>query len=149
MAETAGRYALLRYLLLQLPGGALAGLVLVGLWSWMGVPGWAALVAMLVWVAKDIAMYPLVRRSFSLGESEWVGVRRLIGARGLAIDDIAPAGWVRVKGELWRAEALGDGPPIPRGTTIRVRHVRGLTLFIERESALEQAPTRSPRPAVR
>lgn len=131
MTDSAGRHVLLRYVLLQIPDVALAGLVVVGLWNWMGLPGWAAVAAMVVWVAKDVAIYPLVRRSFSLGESEWVGVGRLIGARGVATVDLSPSGWVRVEGELWRAEANGGEISVPGGTRVRVREVRGMTLVIE------------------
>ena len=133
MVESAERYALLRYLLLQVPGVALAGLVLLGLWNWMEVPGWAAVAAMVVWVGKDVAMYPLVRDTFRLGESEWVGVRRLIGAHGIATEDLSPSGWVRVTGELWRAEARRGTDAVRRGAVVRVREVRGMTLLVERE----------------
>jgi membrane protein implicated in regulation of membrane protease activity len=140
MAESAGRHPLLRYLLLQAPDVVLAGLVLVGLWNWMDVPTWAAVAAMVVWVGKDVAMYPLVRRSFMLGESDWVGVRSLLGARGVATVDLAPSGWVRVKGELWQAEALREEDSVPEGTRVRVREVRGMILVIERDSEPSSNP---------
>ena len=137
MAERTRSHPLLRYTLLQVPDVALAALVVWALWNWLLIPGWVALVGLAVWIAKDIAIYPLVRRSFSLGESEWVGVRPLIGARGVATEDLSPSGWVRVKGELWQARASEDAP-VPGGSHVRVREVRGMTLLIESD----QGPTR-------
>ncbi len=137
MAESARKRTLLRYTLLQTPDVALAALVVWALWNWTLIPGWVALAALVVWIAKDIAIYPLVRRSFSLGESEWVGVRPLIGARGIATEDLSPSGWIRVKGELWQARTAED-VPVRGGTHVRVREVRGMTLLIESE----QRPTR-------
>jgi membrane protein implicated in regulation of membrane protease activity len=139
----------LRYTLLQAPDVALAALVVWALWNWMLVPGWVALAGLALWIAKDVAIYPLVRRSFSLGESEWVGIRPLIGARGIATEDLSPSGWVRVKGELWRARAKEDAP-VAGGTYVRVREVRGMTLLIESDygpSVLKQSTGADVEPA--
>ena len=46
------------YLLLQVPDTLLAGLILVALYRWAGLSlGWAV-GAFVVWIVKDIAMYP-------------------------------------------------------------------------------------------
>ncbi len=149
MAESARKHPLLRYSLLQAPDVVLAALVVWALWKWTLIPGWAALAALALWIAKDVAIYPLVRRSFSLGESEWVGVRPLIGARGVVTEDLSPSGWIRVKGELWQARAVEDAP-VPGGSHVRVREVRGMTLLIEpdyRPTRLKQSGAADVEPA--
>lgn len=126
---------LLRYLLVQIPDIILVGLGLAALHEWAGLQTWAALAVLGAWIAKDVAFYPLVRSAFQLGESEWVGVRRMIGARGIVTRDVAPEGWVRVGSELWRARSVGSDTHFAVGEQVRVREVRGMTVLIETDSA--------------
>lgn len=57
-----------------------------------------------------------------------VGPEALVGAIGIAQQEIAPKGQVLVHGELWLAESES---PIAAGDRVRVRSVRGLTLLVE------------------
>jgi hypothetical protein len=57
------------------------------------------------------------------------GVESLIGSVGVATSDVAPSGTVRVGKETWTAES--DGGPIPSGTTVHVRAVRGVHIVVE------------------
>jgi membrane protein implicated in regulation of membrane protease activity len=54
----------------------------------------------------------------------------MIGARGIAKERLAPAGYVRIHGELWRAVKIGDVPAIEEGQPVRVKKMEGLTLFV-------------------
>jgi len=54
-----------------------------------------------------------------------------IGARGHAIEPLNPSGYVRVRGELWKAEAFGPAAQIPAGSPVVVREGRGLTLLVD------------------
>ena len=120
---------LAKYLLIQIPGWIL---VVVGLWlirQWVDFPLWAAIGLFLLWVIKDLVMFPIVRPAFEPGGKS--GVERLIGARGIAQERLAPSGYIRVGGELWRAEALTTDESIPEGSRVRVQAVRGLTLLIQ------------------
>jgi membrane-bound serine protease (ClpP class) len=56
------------------------------------------------------------------------GREELVGARGEALEDIAPEGWARVHGERWRVHA---GAPLRAGQRLRVTAVRGLVLDVE------------------
>jgi membrane protein implicated in regulation of membrane protease activity len=42
---------------------------------------------------------------------------------------------VQVRGELWRAEKLDDGPPIEAGQPVQIIKMEGLTLFVEQRNA--------------
>jgi membrane protein implicated in regulation of membrane protease activity len=122
---------LARYLLYQIPGWILVGSVLVVM-----VRGWdlstpAALLLFAIWLAKDLALYPLLRRSYA--GSHPGGVEHLIGALGTVRARLAPDGYVRIGAELWRAEVSHEHAPVEAGSTVRVRSVRGLTLEVEPE----------------
>ncbi|MGB7135619.1 MAG: nodulation protein NfeD [Acidobacteriaceae bacterium] len=58
-----------------------------------------------------------------------VGPEALVGATGVAQQEMTPQGQILVHGELWLAEADG---PVGSGETVRVRGVDGLKLLVER-----------------
>lgn len=125
------RWTLAKYLLLQIPGWILAAVGLALLKQWIDFPLWAALAILLIWVIKDMVLYPFVRRAYeSNGKT---GAEQLIGAEGIATERLAPTGYIRVGRELWRAETLGTDAPIAPGSRVRVQGVRGLTLLIQPE----------------
>lgn len=114
-----------RYLLWQLPGwlvAAAAGAVLAGGLGW---PGWAAALLPAAWILKDLLLYPAMREAFRPAPPP------LVGRRGQAVERLAPDGWVRVSGELWRARVAGPGAVIESGRGVVVRGARGLTLIVE------------------
>lgn len=125
------RGTLAKYLVLQIPGWILAAVGLALLKQWIDFPLWAALGILLLWVIKDMVLYPFVRRAYE--PSGKTGVEQLIGAEGIAAEELAPSGYIRVGRELWRAEALGTDTPIAPGSRVRVQGVRGLTLLIQPE----------------
>lgn len=118
------------YVLLQIPDIVLAGLILWLLHQWAGLPiGWAVGLFIL-WVVKDLAMYPFLREAFAPTST---GSERLIGTRAVVTTPLAPAGQVRLGAELWSAEALNHHERLAPGTTVIVRAIRGLTLLVEPE----------------
>jgi membrane protein implicated in regulation of membrane protease activity len=112
-----------RYLLLQAPGWLAVTAALAALRWLADVPWWTVPVGLALFVAKDLAMYPVMRDTLRPPR------RALVGSRGRAVDRLAPSGYVRVDGELWRAETAGDA--IPAGAEIIVRELRGLTAQVE------------------
>jgi membrane protein implicated in regulation of membrane protease activity len=132
---------LLRYTLLQIPDVVLVGLILCALRRWWGLGDGIAWALLALWIAKDAVMYPFVRRSL-LDGGERVGAAALIGAEAVADGDLAPRGWVHVRGESWQAESA-SGASVPAGTRVRVRAVRGLTLQVEPGPDSSSAPPRT------
>lgn len=122
---------LTKYLLVQIPGWILAAAGLALLRQWVDFPLWAALGILLLWVVKDVVLYPFVRRAYESNSK--TGAELLIGAEGIATEQLAPSGYIRVGRELWRAEAMRTDEPIAPGSRVRVRGVRGLTLLIQPE----------------
>lgn len=119
----------LRYALLQIPFTALLIVVLILMRKWVDLSIWfvCGLVALLV--IKDIALFPLVWRSYDPDIPTLTN--RMEGALGIAIDDLHPTGYVEIGAELWQAEVLGGGPSIRRGQRVRVSGISGLTLLVQ------------------
>lgn len=130
-----------RYLRFQVPGWILALIAAAVLHQSADVPLWAAAVLLLLWIAKDFVLYPWLRSSYEVDTR--APVERLIGKRGTATQALAPAGYVRLNGELWYAEAADAKGPINPGSTVEVIKARGLTLTVE-EVPLESRRRRTP-----
>ena len=120
---------LLRYALFQLPGLALLVLILVFVQGWVDLPAWIFWGSITIWVVKDLILFPLVRRAYDTDPTR--AANCMVGAQGVAKDRLAPSGYIRVRGELWLAEVMGDGPPIDRGQRVQVRGICGLKLLVQ------------------
>jgi len=122
----------LRYALLQIPFTALVIAVLILVRKWVDLPIWfiSGLVAFLV--IKDIAMFPLVWRAYDPDDPALTNTMQ--GARGIAINDLYPSGYVEIGAERWQAEVIEGSPPIRRGQRVRVHGIRGLTLLVKPDS---------------
>lgn len=120
--------AIIRYTLFQVPGIVLLVLVLILVRRWMEIPFWFFWGMIVLWVAKDVIMFPFVWRAYDPDHSQYPN--SLIGSHGTAQDRLAPSGYVRIRGELWKAEVWGSDPPIEKGKSVRVMEVRGLTLIV-------------------
>jgi membrane-bound serine protease (ClpP class) len=122
-------HPLSKYLLLQIPGWVIVSFVLFALWEWLNLRIELAVGLFALWLAKDLLLYPLLRSAYEPGAG--TGSERLIGERALARGELAPRGFVLVRGELWRAEVEGQGVRIPAGSTVRIVAARRLTLIVE------------------
>ena len=99
--------------------------VLFWLHEAFGFRTWLAIVAFGVYVGKDLALYPAMRAVF---RPPLPSVP--IGRRATAVNHLAPTGFVRVDGELWKARVRGGEVPV-NGAVI-VREAEGLTLVVEK-----------------
>jgi len=118
---------LLKYVLIQIPDLALLVVILVLLRRWIDLSGWLTGIIIVLWIIKDILLYPLLRRSY---EGSPCKSHPMIGERGIAKDRLDPSGYVWVRGELWRAELANNASPIEEGEPLTVQHARGLTLLV-------------------
>jgi membrane-bound ClpP family serine protease len=127
MPTWSGR-TLVRYSLLQLPALAVVVLVLILIQHWVALSPWLFWGLIVAWIAKDVALFPLVWRSYDprpSGPSE-----AMIGAVGMTRERLEPTGYIVVRGVLWRAQVAGGGPPIEPDQPVRVTTRRGLTLIV-------------------
>lgn len=121
---------LIRYTLLQLPGTLLLILVVVGIRRFWDFPTWAAVTVVAMWVAKDAFLYPFLWRAYDWDrESENF---TMVGREGTVVKRLDPSGYVRVRGELWKAGVEEGRPPVEKGRTVQVLAVRGLRLVVRR-----------------
>jgi membrane protein implicated in regulation of membrane protease activity len=125
--ERPGARVVLRYLLLQLPGWVLVALLLLALAARTQVPDWALWAAGVLWLLKDVALFPMVWRAYA-GTGGWPFSP--VGQCGVAVGDLAPRGLVRVRGEIWQAVAASDNP-IRTGSAVQVVGREGLTLRVQ------------------
>ena len=116
-----------RYTALQVPGWVLAAALAWWIHGSFDVPGWLPPTIPFAWMVKDMALYPLLRSAYEVNEAP--PVERLIGCRGVAIEPLAPSGYVRIGGELWRARA-DDATPIAPHLTVEVVGAEGLVLAV-------------------
>ena len=119
----------IRYSLLQIPGLALLIFILIVARRWIELPVWLIWGIVIIWVIKDMILFPFVWRAYDWDRPK--DSNSMVGLRGVVQEPLSPLGSVRVRGELWQAEVIGDGPPIQAGEYIQVREIRGLTLYVE------------------
>ena len=114
------------FFLLPFAIGAVAAAVL----AWLGV---ALLPQWLVFFGVSTFAFVYLRRFISRQDEidqPSVGANRWINSKGIvleAIDPVASSGMVRILGEEWRATS---DQPIPAGTQVVVREVRGARLVV-------------------
>lgn len=135
-----GQSVRVRYAVLQLPSLALVAL---GAWALAGqgwISGPMAGLAVVLWIAKDAALYPLVGSAY---EGDVDRRRAPVGCRGVVTRDLAPEGRVLVRGENWLARLVpaeapspGDSPapagdlPLPEGEAVEVLSRSGNLLLV-------------------
>ena len=117
------------YLLAHVPGWTAVCVLAWAAVVWFGVPRSTGILVVVVVLLKDAVSYRTMRRYYTPEPPE----RLLVHRRGVAVTSLAPHGWVRVRGELWRAQITSD-QPIAEGATVQVRDVEGLVLIVECES---------------
>lgn len=97
---------LIRYALLQIPHAALIGLLLFLLVAMEWMDPMPAIALWSLWIIKDMALYPLTRKAYEIDAK--TGLEALCGASGIATEEIGPTGFIRIKGEIWKATLHPD-----------------------------------------
>mgnify|MGYP001039809148 CR=1 FL=1 len=121
---------IIKYALLHLAELAVVIMLVIVAGRYIAVPRWLAFTIPAVWAAKDLALFPMVWRSYVSGDND--PLRQLIGQEATVVDSFDPVGYVRVRGELWRAEVSSPQPHSKRGDRMTVVDVRRTTLIVER-----------------
>ena len=133
----------LRYALFQVPGVLVLVGVLLVLKPWVELPSWLCWGLVGLWILHDAVMFPFVWRSY---DPQPVDNSALVGASAVAVERLAPKGYVQVCGERWQAELQGDAQSVDAGARVQVQGIRGLTLLV----SLPEAPPSeaAPHPAL-
>ena len=117
----------LKYLLFQIPGWIIAAIVLIGLVRWQWLASWVAIACFAGWLFKDLLLYRFLRRAYEPGVT---GAARLVGEKGIAEGDLMPSGYVRVRGELWRAVVSPPDRTIPSGAEVEIIDAERMELTV-------------------
>ena len=96
-----------KYLLLETPGWVLAALVALLLYERVGLSAPLIVTLLAVWVAKDLALYPLLKDALSGDAGSEAD--KLLGQGGVVETTLDPVGIVRLGPELWRAQSSDQG----------------------------------------
>ncbi len=118
-----------RYTAFQVPGWILAAGGGVMVHRWMDVPIWLASSVLVVWVIKDYALYPILRSAYE--HDHRMPIERMIGKLGKASDELSPTGYIRVRGELWRARTSDETSVVKKGESVEVTALDGNLLIVE------------------
>jgi membrane-bound ClpP family serine protease len=116
-----------------MPGFLLATLAVYGLCRHAGLSLGQGAFLVAAWVAKDLALYPLVRDGYGAGAP--TGAMRLVGLTATARERLAPLGYVEVMGELWRARVVGRDDIVEAGERVSIVGASRLELRVERARA--------------
>lgn len=125
-----------KYLLLQIPGWLATATVLGVLWHWQLLSRGLALLCFFGWVAKDLILYPFLRHAYEDGAKS--GSAALVGSYGVTQGELNPSGYVRVRGELWRAVALPADQVVGSGTDVEVVNAEGMKIFVRAVETLRR-----------
>ena len=130
-ARSRSRKTLQKYLVLQIPGAILVGILLVFLYYVELLSLRLSVLFFIGWCIKDALMYRFVRSAYEPGPPH--GTAALVGQRGIVVQDLAPTGSVRVSAEHWSARAAKKDTTLTQGTSVRIVSVDGYVVTVVRE----------------
>ena len=120
---------ILKYTLLHLAELALLVAALSVAREWLSLPTWITVAVPVLWVLKDGVLFPKVWRAYACEDSS--PMKLLVGLEAIVLDSLDPAGYVRVRGELWKARVRTSRDAAKRGDRTRVVDIEGMTLIVE------------------
>jgi membrane protein implicated in regulation of membrane protease activity len=127
-----------RYLLFQVPELGIFGAVVLILQDYGIVSFSLAWSLVALWAIKDVVLYPFVWRAYEGKVSD--DPNPLIGATAIVQQRLDPTGYIRVRGELWKAELKQGCPPVEKDEKVRVRAIYGLILSVDPLRKKESEP---------
>ena len=129
LSKEEKRRIVLRYARYQIPDVAIFVLILSVLHQWVGLSLGLFIGLVTLWMVKYVVVFSFVWRAYDKPRPG--DVTSLIGTQGIAEERLDPAGYVRVHGELWRAEVIGKTMAIEKGKTVLIERADGLTLLVK------------------
>ena len=129
LSKEEKRRIVLRYARYQIPDVAIFALILFVLHQWVGLSLGLFIGLVTLWMVKYLVVFSFVWRAYDKPRPG--DVTSLIGTQGIAEERLDPSGYVRVHGELWRAEVIGKTIAIEKGQTVLIEKADGLTLLVK------------------
>ena len=129
LSKEAKRHIVYRYALYQIPDVAIFIFVLFVLHQWVHLSLGLVVALVSLWLVKYVLVFSFVWRAYDKPRPG--DITSLIGTEGTAEERLDPSGYIRVHGELWRAEAIGKTVVIEKGQTVLIENASGLTLLVK------------------
>jgi len=129
LSKETKRRIVLRYVLYQIPDMAILVLILFVLHQWVDLSLWLYIGLVSLWMVKCVLGFTFVWPAYDKPRPG--DVKSLIGTEGIAEERLDPSGYIRVHGELWRAEVIEKTIPIEKGQTVLIERACGLTLLVK------------------
>ncbi len=109
---------IVRYILLQIPMLILVSLVAIIAVDFFKMQHWGAIVFIAVWILKDSLMFFLVWPSYDWEKRKVE--KSIIGEQATVQEILKPTGYVRYKGELWKAQIEPPDSRVKKRETVRI-----------------------------
>ncbi len=129
LSKEAKRHIARRYALYQIPDIAFLVLILFLLRQWVGLSLVFFIGLVSLWMVKYVLVFRFVWRAYDKPRPG--DITSLIGTQGVAEELLDPSGYIRVHGELWRAEVIGKTMAIEKGQAVLIEKAYGLTLLVK------------------
>ena len=129
LSKEAKRRIVLRYALFQIPDIGILALILFVVHQWVDLSLWLVIGIVSLWMVKYVIVFSFVWRAYDKPRPG--DIKSLIGTKGIAEERLDPSGYIRVHGELWRAEVIGKTIPVEKGETVLIERALGLTLLVK------------------
>ena len=129
LSKEAKRRIVLRYALFQIPDIGILALILFVVHQWVDLSLWLVIGIVSLWMVKYVIVFSFVWRAYNKPRPG--DIKSLIGTEGIAEERLDPSGYIRVHGELWRAEVIGKTIPVEKGETVLIERALGLTLLVK------------------
>jgi membrane protein implicated in regulation of membrane protease activity len=129
LSKESKRRIVLRYALFQIPDIGILALMLFVVHQWVDPSLWLVIGIVSLWMVKYVIVFSFVWRAYDKPRPG--DIKSLIGTEGIAEERLDPSGYIRVHGELWRAEVIGKTIPVEKGETVLIERALGLTLLVK------------------
>jgi membrane protein implicated in regulation of membrane protease activity len=129
LSKETKRRIVLRYASYQIPDVAILVLILFVLHQWLDLSLWLSIGLVSLWMVNYVIVFTFVWPAYDKPRPG--DVKSLIGTEGIAEERLDPSGYIRVHGELWRAEVIGKTIPIEKGQPVLIERACGLTLLVK------------------
>lgn len=107
---------------------ALLAVILIWVLPLFGVilPLWGLILFLTAFLAISYIMYRISHPTVTM--MSFNDPESIIGSEGVVESDLMPEGFVRVRGELWKATCING--MVTKGTEITVTHINNMTLTV-------------------
>ena len=129
LSKEAKRRIVLRYALYQIPDIGILALILFVIHHGGYLSLSLSIGIISLWIVKYVVAFTFVWSAYDKPRPG--DVKRLIGTEGIAEERLDPSGYIRVHGELWRAEVIDKTVPVEKGETVLIERAYGLTLLVK------------------